>query len=124
MGRGGGRSEAGVRRGAADVLCQKRGWELRMFPSTRRQATVGGYVCGGAAGVGSIRYGQLRDAGSGLALKGVPCEPTPRLVELRGAGIGKALHAYGATCIALEVELSLPPPYPSVGLVAAFDDFA
>ena len=37
-----------------------------MFPSTRRQATVGGYVCGGAAGVGSIRYGQLRDAGSVL----------------------------------------------------------
>jgi FAD/FMN-containing dehydrogenase len=106
------------------MLCQKQGWELRMFPSTRRQATVGGYVCGGAAGVGSIRYGQLRDAGSVLALKVVTCEPVPRLIELRGADIGKALHAYGTTSIVVEVELALAPAYPWVEMVAAFDDFA
>jgi len=92
--RGRGRFEAGVRLEAADTAAQQSGWELRMFPSTRRQATVGGYVCGGAAGVGSIRYGQLRDSGSVLALKVVTCEETPRLIELRGADIGKALHAY------------------------------
>ena len=122
--RGRGRFEAGVRLGDADVLCQKQGWELRMFPSTRRQATVGGYVCGGAAGVGSIRYGQLRDAGSVLALKVVTCEAVPRLIELRGADIGKALHAYGTTSIVVEVELALAPAYPWVEMVAAFDDFA
>ena len=122
--RGRGRFEAGVRLGDADVLCQKQGWELRMFPSTRRQATVGGYVCGGAAGVGSIRYGQLRDAGSVLALKVVTCELVPRLIELRGADIGKALHAYGTTSIVVEVELALAPAYPWVEMVAAFDDFA
>jgi FAD/FMN-containing dehydrogenase len=122
--RGRGRFEAGVRLGDADVLCQNQGWELRMFPSTRRQATVGGYVCGGAAGVGSIRYGQLRDAGSVLALKVVTCEPVPRLIELRGADIGKALHAYGTTSIVVEVELALAPAYPWVEMVAAFDDFA
>src|SRR5476651_2383967 len=62
-GRGRGRFEAGVRLGDADTEAQLQGWELRMFPSTRRQATVGGFVSGGAAGVGSIRYGQLRDSG-------------------------------------------------------------
>lgn len=119
-----GRFEAGVRMGDADRLAQDKGWELRMFPSTRRQATVGGFVCGGAAGVGSIRYGQLRDAGSVAALKVVTCEPTPRLVELRGPDIGKALHAYGTTSIVVEVELALAPTYPWVEMVAAFDDFA
>jgi FAD/FMN-containing dehydrogenase len=122
--RGRGRFEAGVRLQTADELAQQSGWELRMFPSTRRQATVGGYVCGGAAGVGSIRYGQLRDSGSVLALKVVTCEETPRLVELRGAEIGKALHAYGTTGIVVEVELPLAPAYPWVEMVAAFDDFA
>jgi FAD/FMN-containing dehydrogenase len=122
--RGRGRFEAGVRLQTADELAQQSGWELRMFPSTRRQATVGGYVCGGAAGVGSIRYGQLRDSGSVLALKVVTCEETPRLVELRGADIGKALHAYGTTGIVIEVELPLAPAYPWVEMVAAFDDFA
>jgi FAD/FMN-containing dehydrogenase len=119
-----GRFEAGVRLGDADQQCQQQGWELRMFPSTRRQATVGGYVCGGAAGVGSIRYGQLRDQGSVLGMKVVTCEPTPRVIELRGADIGKALHAYGTTCIVVEVELALAPAYPWVEMVAAFDDFA
>jgi FAD/FMN-containing dehydrogenase len=118
------RFEAGVRLGDADLQCQQKGWELRMFPSTRRQATIGGYVCGGAAGVGSIRYGQLRDAGSVLAMKVVTCEPVPRVVELRGADIGKALHAYGTTCIVVEVELALAPAYPWTELIAAFDDFA
>ena len=118
-----GRFEAGVRLGDADQLCQQQGVELRMFPSTRRQATVGGYVCGGAAGVGSIRYGQLRDAGSVLGMKVVTCETTPRVVELRGADIGKALHAYGTTCVVVEVELALAPAYPWVEMVAAFDDF-
>src|SRR5258707_1074739 len=53
-GRGRGRFEAGVKLGDADTEAQLQGWELRMFPSTRRQATVGGFVSGGAAGVGSI----------------------------------------------------------------------
>ena len=121
--RGRGCFEAGVRLEAADTRAQQSGWELRMFPSTRRQATVGGYVCGGAAGVGSVRYGQLRDAGSVLALKVVTCEETPRLIELRGADIGKALHAYGTTGIVVEVELPLAPAYPWIEMVAAFEDF-
>lgn len=122
--RGRGRFQAGVRLGEADTQALQHGWELRMFPSTRRQATVGGYVCGGAAGVGSIRYGQLRDQGSVLALEVVTCEPEPRLIELRGADIGKALHAYGTTGIVVEVELALAPAYPWVETIAAFEDFA
>jgi FAD/FMN-containing dehydrogenase len=59
-----------------------------------------------------------------LGMKVVTCEPTPRVIELRGADIGKALHAYGTTCIVVEVELALAPAYPWIEMVAAFDDFA
>src|SRR5260370_41943221 len=102
--RGRGRFEAGVRLQAADELAQRTGWELRMFPSTRRQATVGGYVCGGAAGVGSIPYGQRRHAGFGVGIKVVTCGPTPGVIELPGPDIGKGLDASSPTCVVVEGE--------------------
>ena len=52
------------------------GWELRFHPSTRRTATIGGFIGGGSAGVGSINYGVLRDRGNVLALKVVTMEPS------------------------------------------------
>jgi FAD/FMN-containing dehydrogenase len=59
-----------------------------------------------------------------LALEVVTCEELPRVVELRGPDIGKALHAYGTTGIVVAVELALSPAYPWIEMIAAFDDFA
>ena len=37
------------------------GQQLMMYPSTMRSATIGGYLGGGFAGIGSVRHGIIRD---------------------------------------------------------------
>ena len=71
------------------------GQELRMFPSTRATASIGGFVAGGSGGVGSITWGGLRDFGNVLRLRVLTMEETPRTLELTGADLHKAVHAYG-----------------------------
>ena len=66
-----------------------------MFPSTRATASVAGFVAGGSGGVGSITWGGLRDFGNVLRLRVLTMEETPRALELTGADLHKAVHAYG-----------------------------
>jgi len=121
---GAARLQAGITMRAADIALQAAcGWELRIHPSTKRMATVGGFVAGGAVGVGSITYGQLRDRGAVLGLRVVTVEPTPRIIELRGDAVAQVTHAYGTNGIITEVELPLAPSWPWIEAVVAFADF-
>ena len=52
-----------------DKAAEPSGQELRMFPSTRGTASIGGFVAGGSGGVGSITWGGLRDFGNVLRLR-------------------------------------------------------
>ena len=63
------RVEAGLKLVDLDHEARRQGWEIRMFPSTKKTATVGGFIAGGSGGVGSITYGQLRDRGNVNALR-------------------------------------------------------
>lgn len=99
------------------------GQELRLHPSTYQTASIGGFVAGGSGGVGSVRWGGLRDAGNILSLKLLTMEATPRVIELTGDAIHKASHAYGVNGVITEVEMPLAPAYDWVDVIVAFDDW-
>jgi FAD/FMN-containing dehydrogenase len=100
------------------------GWELRMHPSTTRKATVGGYIAGGHAGIGSCQWGILRDRGNITALEVMTVEEQPRLIELTGDDVNIVHHAYGANGIITEVELPTAPAWDWQELVISFPEFA
>ncbi len=97
--------------------------EMRMHPSTANTATVGGFIAGGSGGVGSTRWGGLRDFGSIIRLRVVTMEAEPRILELTGADLHKVTHAYGTNGIITEVEMPLTASYDWIDVIVAFDDF-
>ena len=80
-----------------DRETRPQGWELRMHPSTKRTATIGGFVAGGSGGIGSVTWGGLREPGNVGMARIVTVEETPRVLELRDAGAQAVNHAYGTT---------------------------
>ena len=95
--------------------------ELRFHPSTYRMASLGGFIAGGSGGVGSIRWGGLRNFGNILGLKVVTCEAEPRVLDLRGPDILKVAHAYGTNGIIVEAEMPLTAHYDWVDMMVGFD---
>src|SRR6266480_4882116 len=71
------------------------GQQLMMYPSTMRSATIGGYLGGGFAGIGSVRHGILRDSGMIQSLRIMTIEESPRIVTLSGDDTGLVLHSWG-----------------------------
>ncbi|MGQ0656016.1 MAG: FAD-binding oxidoreductase [Betaproteobacteria bacterium] len=117
------RAQAGIRLVKLDDELRKNGHELRMHPSTKKLATLGGFVGGGHAGIGSVNWGILRDRGNLLGLKVVTIEETPRVLELRGDDVNLVHHAYGVNGIVTEVELPTAPAYDWLDTIVVFDDF-
>ncbi len=117
---GAGRFEAGARLLEIDRALRPKGWELRFHPSTRKQATIGGFTAGGAAGCGSCTWGQNSDPGALMAVEVVTVEETPRRIELTGRDALKVLHAYGVNGIITEVEVPLAPLHPWAERIAVF----
>ena len=122
---GAGRFAAGARlleidRALRDRHGQGGRWELRFHPSTRKQATIGGFIAGGAAGCGSCTWGQISDPGAVLAVEVVTVEETPQILQLTGRDILKVLHAYGVNGIITEVAVPLAPWQPWAERIVAF----
>jgi FAD/FMN-containing dehydrogenase len=113
----------GAKMNAIDAQLQPSGWELRMHPSTKRTATIGGFVAGGSGGIGSVNYGGLREPGNILAARVVTMEEEPRIIELRGDAAQKVNRAYGTTGIITALEMPLAPAWTWIDVVVVFDDF-
>jgi FAD/FMN-containing dehydrogenase len=113
----------GAKMNAIDAELQGSGWELRMHPSTKRTATIGGFVAGGSGGIGSVNYGGLREPGNILAARVVTMEETPRIIELRGDAAQKVNRAYGTTGIITALEMPLAPASRWIDVVVVFDSF-
>ncbi|MCW6038347.1 FAD-binding oxidoreductase [Spirulina subsalsa FACHB-351] len=115
--------EVGVKMAAFDKQARLQGWELRMYPSTYRTATLGGFIGGGSGGIGSINYGQLRDRGNVYGARVVTLEDHPRILTLRGDEVQQINHAYGTNGIITQLEIPLAPAYPWAEVIVTFGDF-
>jgi len=114
---------AGATMNSIDTELQPSGWELRMHPSTKRTATIGGFVAGGSGGIGSVNYGGLREPGNILAARVVTVEEQPRIIELRGDAAQKINRTYGTTGIITALEMPLSPAWKWIDVVVVFDNF-
>jgi FAD/FMN-containing dehydrogenase len=116
------RVQAGAKLSDIDAATRPNGFELRMHPSTKRSAVIGGFVAGGSGGAGSVTYGGMREPGNILAARVVTLEETPRVIELRGDAAQKISRAYGTTGIITVLEMPLAPALAWFDVIVAFDD--
>jgi FAD/FMN-containing dehydrogenase len=94
-----------------------------MYPSTMRSATIGGYLGGGFAGIGSVRHGIIRDSGMIQSLRVMTIEEAPRILTLSGNDVGFVFHSWGTTGIMLEAQLKLVPAEKWIDCIATFPTY-
>lgn len=116
------RVQAGARLGALEKKLRERGQELRIYPSTFMKATVGGFVCGGSGGIGSITWGNLWD-GNVLEAVAYTMEETPRRLVIQDSGLRAYIHNYGTSGILTELKIPVSSKTEWRQTVAQFDDF-
>lgn len=115
--------EAGARVERVEKAVAETGQMLSMFPSTKRIATMAGFVAGGSGGIGSLRNGVLRDGENITYIRIVTVEETPQIIELRGRDILKVQHAYGTNGIITAMDYALTPNTPWLHTIALFDGY-
>ena len=115
--------QPGLRLGSLEVEARKRGWELRMYPSTLAKASVGGFLAGGSGGIGSVAHGGLRDFDNVRGFEVVTMEAEPRVVLHEGAAVHEILHAWGTNGILTRIWFALTPAVEWSQFTVAFDSY-
>lgn len=116
-------AQAGARLAAVEQAAAETGQMLAMFPSTKRHATVAGFIAGGSGGIGSLRHGMLRDDGNVSFVRVVTVERAPRVIDLHGPDIQKVQHAYGTNGIITQLDYALKPLTDWRHAIALFDGY-
>ena len=117
-------AQPGLRLAVIETEARKKGWELRMYPSTLAKASVGGFLAGGSGGIGSVAHGGLRDFDNVHAFEVVTMEDEPRVVLHEGAAVHEILHAWGTNGIITRVWLPLSTAREWTQFTAAFPTYA
>ena len=117
------RVEAGCNILALNNALKEKGRELPVFPSTQDIATIGGFISGGSAGIGTVSHGMLRDAGNVLEIKALSAEETPREHVFTGDAINMIHHAWGINGVITELKLRTVPTEDWIGCIATFADY-
>ena len=115
--------EAGARMERVEKAVAETGQMLSMFPSTKRLATMAGFVAGGSGGIGSLRNGMLRDGENITYIRIVTVEEVPQIIELRGPDILQVQHAYGTNGIITAMDYALTPVTDWQHTIALFDGY-
>ncbi len=115
--------ECGAKMIDLDLWARERGWELKLWPSTKRTATIGGFVAGGGAGVGGISHGTLRERGNLLGARVATMQDPPRILDLEGDDAAPVNRTYGTTGVMTRIRLPLTPAQAWRDVAIAFEDF-
>jgi FAD/FMN-containing dehydrogenase len=116
-------SPAGTLIGTMEKAARTCGLELPVMPTTYATATIGGFLCGGHAGLGSSMHGAVWD-GIVEAVRVVTVEETPRALTLRGVEADPLLHTFGAAGIITEVTMRAGPVHDWLEAMSWFPAFA
>lgn len=117
------RVEAGAMMADINTALIAEGWEMAMFPSTQDIATIGGFVAGGSAGIGSIANGALREKGNIIQLKALSVEPEPVEHVFDAEAALQIHHAWGLNGAITEVTLRTVPTRDWIGCIVGFDSY-
>lgn len=117
------RVEAGCNILTLNNELRQRGRELPIFPSTQDMATIGGFISGGSAGIGTVTHGMLRDPGNILEIRALSAEETPVEHVFTGADINLIHHAWGINGVITELMLRTVPAEDWIGCIVTFDSY-
>ncbi|MCY0885401.1 MAG: FAD-binding oxidoreductase, partial [Firmicutes bacterium] len=105
-----------------EARARQAGRELRVLPSNHPVATLGGFVAGGSAGIGSALHGFLWD-GNVVEAEVLTAEDPPRRLRWSGEAVLPLLHTYGSVAVMTRITLALAPARTWQEAYAAFPDY-
>ncbi len=115
--------ECGAKMIDLDLWARDQGWELKLWPSTKRTATIGGFVAGGGAGVGGISHGTLRERGNLLGARVATMQDPPAILDVEGDEASPVNRTYGTTGVLTRIRLPLTPAQAWRDIAIGFADF-
>jgi len=115
--------QSGCLMGDLNRVLGKYGRELRLFPSTWRTASIGGFIAGGSGGIGSVKWGFLRDPGNLIGLEAIDVNSNPKLLKLNAEESEPLNHAYGTNGIITSLTISTDFKQDWYSIVIDCEDF-